>query len=91
MGNMSRYTLLFVFVLLAATSQLGTVDALIVDGLEVGFYGRTCPEAEGVIRDIVNNEVGMDRSIAPGLIRLFFHDCFITVINTCNYLWILPC
>ncbi|WVZ80763.1 hypothetical protein U9M48_028216 [Paspalum notatum var. saurae] len=78
MGNMSRYTLLFVFVLLAATSQLGTVDALIVDGLEVGFYGRTCPEAEGVIRDIVNNEVGMDHSIAPGLIRLFFHDCFIT-------------
>ncbi|KAJ1259386.1 hypothetical protein BS78_10G150700 [Paspalum vaginatum] len=78
MRNMSRHALPFLFALLAAASQLGTVGALIVDGLEVGFYDRSCPEAEGVIRDIVNNEVDMDRGIAPGLIRLFFHDCFIT-------------
>ena len=84
MRDMSRHTLLFLFALLASATQLRAVDALIVDGLHVGFYGKTCPEAEGVISDIVNNEIAMDRGISPGLIRLFFHDCFITVTSLIN-------
>jgi len=75
---MSQHTLLFLFGLLASATQLCAVDALIVNGLRVGFYGKTCPVAESVISDIVNNEIAMDRGISPGLIRLFFHDCFIT-------------
>ncbi|KAG2611502.1 peroxidase 5-like [Panicum virgatum] len=70
--------LLFLIALLASAVRRGAVDASIVDGLEVGFYGQTCPDAEGAIRNVVNNEIGMNRGIAPGLIRLFFHDCFIT-------------
>ncbi|GJN28800.1 hypothetical protein PR202_gb16967 [Eleusine coracana subsp. coracana] len=65
-------------VTLAVSRRGAVVDAVIVDGLQVGFYSRTCPEAENVVRDVVNSEVAANRSIAPGLIRLFFHDCFIT-------------
>ncbi|RLN12123.1 peroxidase 5 [Panicum miliaceum] len=75
---MPRLTLLFLVALLALAARLGAVDASIVDGLEVGFYGQSCPDAEGAIRNVVNNEIGMNRGITPGLIRLFFHDCFIT-------------
>lgn len=73
---MPRHTSPLLFALLATLLSVG--DALVVDGLQVGFYGKTCPAAEGVISDIVNNEIAMDRGISPGLIRLFFHDCFIT-------------
>ncbi|RLM56115.1 peroxidase 5 [Panicum miliaceum] len=75
---MPRLTLLFLVALLASAARRGAVDASIVDGLEVGFYGQSCPDAEGAIRNVVNNEISMNRGIAPGLIRLFFHDCFIT-------------
>jgi peroxidase len=81
-NNMPRHTSPFLFALLASAATLLSVgDALVVDGLQVGFYGKTCPGAEGVISDIVNNEIAMDRGISPGLIRLFFHDCFITVTS----------
>nr|BAK06482.1 predicted protein [Hordeum vulgare subsp. vulgare] len=72
--------MLFLLSLVLASSapRLAVVEALVVDGLKMGFYNRTCPEAEQVIRNVVQTEVGMDRTIAPGLIRIFFHDCFIT-------------
>ncbi|AQK82763.1 Peroxidase 64 [Zea mays] len=70
-NNMPRHTSPFLFALLASAATLLSVgDALVVDGLQVGFYGKTCPAAEGVISDIVNNEIAMDRGISPGLIRL---------------------
>lgn len=76
---MERLKLVVLICALAAVARRGAVDAVIVDGLQVGFYSSTCPQAEDVVRDIVHSEVAMNRSIAPGLIRLFFHDCFITV------------
>ncbi|KAL5200413.1 hypothetical protein ABZP36_021616 [Zizania latifolia] len=76
---MSRLTVVFLVGAAAAAALLGAaVDAKIVDGLRAGFYNKTCPEAEGTIRDVVNSEIGMDRTIAAGIIRIFFHDCFIT-------------
>jgi peroxidase len=72
--------MLFVLSLvLAAAPRIAVVEAVVVQGLRVGFYNHSCPEAEQVIRDVVEAEVSMDRAIAPGLIRIFFHDCFITV------------
>uniref|UniRef100_A0A453RH28 Plant heme peroxidase family profile domain-containing protein n=1 Tax=Aegilops tauschii subsp. strangulata TaxID=200361 RepID=A0A453RH28_AEGTS len=79
MSRLSMATLLLVSLLLATAPRLAVVEAVVVEGLTVGFYNRTCPEAEQVVRDVVTNDYGMDHTIAPGLIRIFFHDCFITV------------
>ncbi|KAJ6316011.1 hypothetical protein OIU78_019315 [Salix suchowensis] len=46
-------------------------------GTRVGFYATTCRRAESIVRATVQSHFTSDSSIAPGLLRMHFHDCFV--------------
>lgn len=45
--------------------------------LRVGFYDSTCPDAENIVRDVVGEAAASSKDVAPHLLRLHFHDCFV--------------
>ncbi|XP_075496667.1 peroxidase 5-like [Primulina tabacum] len=45
--------------------------------LRVDFYNNTCPNAESIIWEEVKGAFFRDKGIAPGLVRMHFHDCFV--------------
>ncbi|XP_010444341.1 PREDICTED: peroxidase 71-like [Camelina sativa] len=48
-----------------------------VTGTRIGFYATTCPTAETIVRNAVNAGFSSDPRIAPGILRMHFHDCFV--------------
>ncbi|XP_048324943.2 peroxidase N1 [Ziziphus jujuba] len=46
-------------------------------GTRVGFYARSCPTAEAIIKSTVQTHFNSNPTIAPGLLRMHFHDCFV--------------
>ncbi|KAI3846672.1 hypothetical protein MKW92_039927 [Papaver armeniacum] len=43
----------------------------------VGFYSSSRPRAEAIIRSTINTHFQSDPTIAPGLLKMHFHDCFV--------------
>ncbi|XP_062077181.1 peroxidase N1-like [Humulus lupulus] len=46
-------------------------------GTRVGFYLRACPRAESIVRSTVESHFSSDPTVAAGLLRMHFHDCFV--------------
>ncbi|TQD94082.1 hypothetical protein C1H46_020277 [Malus baccata] len=49
----------------------------VVADLRVNFYNATCPQAESIIRQVVQKRFATDSSITGALLRMHFHDCFV--------------
>nr|DAD26931.1 TPA_asm: hypothetical protein HUJ06_028399 [Nelumbo nucifera] len=45
--------------------------------LEYDFYRNSCPQAEYIIRSTVHQLYKTRSDVAPALLRLVFHDCFV--------------
>lgn len=43
----------------------------------VGYYSRSCPSAESIVKQTVQSHFKSNPTIAPGLLRMHFHDCFV--------------
>ncbi|KAK2393207.1 Peroxidase superfamily protein [Trifolium repens] len=57
---------------------LGIVNTVVYgQGTRVGFYSSTCPKAESIVKSTVAAHVNSDSSLAAGLLRMHFHDCFV--------------
>lgn len=73
------YIVVLIAVLAAATEAQLTAD----------FYANTCPTAVKTVADLVWAKVLKDPTVAAGLLRLQFHDCFVRVsvsISKCRTL-----
>ncbi|CAL5038756.1 unnamed protein product [Urochloa decumbens] len=49
--------------------------------LSATYYDNTCPSAQHIVQTVMASKVAADQAIAPAVLRLFFHDCF---INGCD-------
>lgn len=46
-------------------------------GLSYNFFTQTCPNLENIVRNHLTKVFKSDNGQAPGLLRIFFHDCFV--------------
>ena len=65
---------LIVSVLLACTAANGDNHHL-----SVSYYDKTCPSAQHIVQSVMASRVAADQAMAPAVLRLFFHDCFVNV------------
>ncbi|KAG6652902.1 peroxidase N1-like [Carya illinoinensis] len=76
---MGSKSLNIVIVLMFVVVVLLALDASLVhgQGTRVGFYSKTCPRVESIVRSTVQTHFASNPAIAPGLLRMHFHDCFV--------------
>ncbi|KQK18502.1 peroxidase 1 [Brachypodium distachyon] len=70
MAIMIRSLLLpLTLLVLAATSTVAQ--------LEIGYYSKSCPNVEAIVREEMVKIISAAPSLAGPLLRLHFHDCFV--------------
>ncbi|GAB4845177.1 Peroxidase 12 [Ancistrocladus abbreviatus] len=75
--SMSMWTILLMLTMAICLSAVAAADPPIVDGLSWSFYESSCPKLESIIRKHLKKVFHKDITLAPGLLRLHFHDCFV--------------
>ncbi len=68
--------LLVVAASLVVITRPGLIEAQLVNGF---YASHGCPRAESIIRSAVTTAIQQSSANAPGLLRIFFHDCIVNV------------
>ena len=85
MSSQKLFSAFFLQVILA-TLVLGMAN---VQCLKLGFYKKTCPAAEDIVRKTTAQYISKAPTLAAPLLRMHFHDCFVRVccqINTNTFI-----
>lgn len=61
------------------SSPLKGGEAIPLNGLSFGYYSKSCPQVEKIVRDAMNSIVKSDPKSPAALLRLLFHDCQVGV------------
>lgn len=49
------------------------------EALSMDYYMMSCPFMDQIVSNTVNQALRQDPTLAAGLLRLHFHDCFVQV------------
>ncbi|CAH8386790.1 unnamed protein product [Eruca vesicaria subsp. sativa] len=71
--TMSSFPPVFFLVLVFIPCILSAPEA----NLTADYYEETCPDFSKIVREAVSAKEGPPARIAAGILRLFFHDCFL--------------
>lgn len=47
--------------------------------LSTNFYSKTCPKLFPTVKSTVQSAIAKEARMGASLLRLFFHDCFVSV------------
>lgn len=79
MGRSSLRT--FVMVVVIVLTSLFAVVPTSMAQLRQDFYADVCPNVESIVRNAVTKKFRQTFVTVPATLRLFFHDCFVQVIE----------
>ncbi|KAK6242512.1 hypothetical protein SCA6_007901 [Theobroma cacao] len=65
------------FLLFQLILVLLVLDLSNAEGLKLGYYYKTCPKAESIIRKTTYRFISRAPTLAAPLLRMHFHDCFV--------------
>ncbi|XP_052160756.1 peroxidase 22.3-like [Oryza glaberrima] len=79
-GGVASVALLVAVAALASAAQ-GFPNPFGHEEFTESYYDETCPNAQSIIRSVMERHAAADPRTAPAILRLFFHDCF---VNGCD-------
>lgn len=56
--------------------------------LSVDYYAKTCPNLESLVQGAVQGMMASSPIVPAATLRLFFHDCFVTVCSPSSVLFL---
>ncbi|EAZ01156.1 hypothetical protein OsI_23185 [Oryza sativa Indica Group] len=79
-GGVAWVALLVAVAALASAAQ-GFPNPFGHEDFTESYYDETCPNAQSIVRSVMERHAAANPRTAPAILRLFFHDCF---VNGCD-------